>query len=313
MKAIATAVLFALGSAAAEAGPIYTFEFFDVPGAEHTFSQGLNDTGVIVGYYVDAANTAHAFIRDAGGYSTFQVFDEFNAIANGINNAGQITGFYFREDNGWSGFVKSGDAYSVFDVPGASFTIPTAINDAGLIVGTWQDGAGSHGFLKDGATYYDISFPGAIDTDPVAINNAGDIVGTYGDGLTHHGFIKRGDEYVSLDLLSDPLGINDAGLIAGNLNHIVGRVTDGLHKTDISIPLPYNGISLRDIDNLGRVLGTVRDAGGDFQAHGFVATPTADWHFDPEPPPPSVPEPMSLWLCGLGLAAAIRRHAKTKR
>ena len=316
MKSVAFAVLFALGAAAAQAGPIYTFEIFDVPGAKDTFAQGFNDAGVIVGYSVDAANMAHAFIRDGGGYSTFEVFDTFNTIPNGINNAGQITGFYTNDGNTWSGFVKSGDVYSVFDVPGASFTIPTGINDAGLIVGTWEDGAGSHGFLKDGGTYSDISFPGAIYTNPVGINNAGDIVGTYGDaGNISHGFIKRGEEYLTLNLLVGALGINDAGLIVGNGNGLFdGRVTDGVHYADIFIGQPYNGVFPRDIDNIGRVLGVTRDAFGDFRAHGFVATPTADWHFVPDPPPPPpVPEPLSLWLCGLGLAAAVRRHAKTKR
>lgn len=240
-----------------------------------------------------------------------------DTFPSGINNAGQITGFYYTDDPVVfaSGFVKTGDVYSVFDVPGARATMPTGINDAGLIVGNWSDDAGAHGFLKDGGTYSEIAFPGAIHTAPLGINAAGDIVGTYVDvGGVSYGFIKRGDDYLPLHLLSEASGINDAGLIAGvRGSGALGLVTDGVHVAYVNILLPFGGDAPADIDNIGRVLGSTRD--GDSRAHGFLATPTADWTFEPDLPPPStVPEPVSAWLCGLGLAAAVvRRHTATKR
>jgi uncharacterized membrane protein len=315
MQSVALAVLFVLGAAAAQAGPIYTFEILDEPGAKHTLAEDFNDAGVIVGYSIDASgNTAHAFVRDAAGYSTFKVLDAFDAVPFGINNAGLITGFYITDDPVvfWSGFVKSGDAYSVFNVPGAVATIPTGINDAGQIIGTWMDGAGSHGFLKDGESYSDITFPGATFTQPEAINNAGDIVGSYLDidGVSH-GFIKRGDEYLSLNLLSGATGINDAGLIAGVVNGSNGVVTDGVHLAHIVLLQPYNGSTPTDIDNFGHVLGNTSQL-NPARIHGFLATPTPDWMFEPEPPPPSIPEPASLWLCGLGLTEVVRRYTAAR-
>jgi len=148
---------------------------------------------------------------------------------------------------------------------------------------------------------------------------AGQSVGTYVDvGNSSHGFIKRGDEYLPLNLLAAAIAINDAGLIVGTAPGPSGegRVTDGVHHADIFLGHPYNGAFVRDIDNQGRVLGQTSEPNLNFRSHGFVATPTADWHFEPDPPPPPpppVPEPVSLWLCGLGLAAVVRRRTRTKR
>jgi len=40
-----------------------TITTFDVPGATNSFAQNINEKGTIAGYYYDASDTAHGFVR----------------------------------------------------------------------------------------------------------------------------------------------------------------------------------------------------------------------------------------------------------
>ena len=86
------------GLALGQQGSIITF---DVPGAGTGFRQGttatgINAAGAITGYYVDAQNFYHGFLRSPDG--TFTVFNAADAgtgtLSNGINDADAVTGYY---------------------------------------------------------------------------------------------------------------------------------------------------------------------------------------------------------------------------
>ncbi|MGA2072901.1 MAG: hypothetical protein ABSH52_05290 [Terriglobia bacterium] len=92
---------------------------FDAPGAgigtnfnQGTLAKGINPAGVITGYYVDASNVAHGFLRARdGAFITFDAPDagaDYNGgtFAVGINPAGVITGFYYDADFVSHGFVR---------------------------------------------------------------------------------------------------------------------------------------------------------------------------------------------------------------
>ena len=60
-----------------------TFIFFDVPGAgggfvQGTFPQTLNDADQIAGFYNDASDVSHGFLRDSDG--TIITFDGPGAV-----------------------------------------------------------------------------------------------------------------------------------------------------------------------------------------------------------------------------------------
>jgi hypothetical protein len=82
-----------------------TFTTFDAPGAgtgayEGTFGGGINTAGVIAGYYNDASDVYHGYVRAANGKIT--TFDSPGAgtgagqgtADGGINTAGDIAGYY---------------------------------------------------------------------------------------------------------------------------------------------------------------------------------------------------------------------------
>jgi hypothetical protein len=98
------------------------FTDFDVPGAgmtsqsfQGTIPQNINRFGDITGYYLDANNVYHAFVRNTDG--NFLTFDapgadttagDFNGtFAASNNDIGAITGYYVDATNVAHGFLRT--------------------------------------------------------------------------------------------------------------------------------------------------------------------------------------------------------------
>jgi hypothetical protein len=104
---------------------------------------GINAAGTIAGYYEDAKNVEHGFVRSRSGtITTFDAGTEGNGIASSstipaaINGAGIITGrvqttSIFGGGIGESGFERSAKGV----ITGVGIQQPTGINGEGAIVG----------------------------------------------------------------------------------------------------------------------------------------------------------------------------------
>jgi hypothetical protein len=154
-----------------------TITTFDAPGAgtsennvyvQGTFANSINDDGVIVGYYVDASDGFHGFVRAADGTITTinapgagtgtssLTGYQLGTKALSINDDGVIVGYYIDANEAYHGFmVSASGAITSFNAPGAveqeaTGTFPTSINGNGVIVGYYagtDDGtSGTHGF-----------------------------------------------------------------------------------------------------------------------------------------------------------------------
>jgi hypothetical protein len=231
-----------------------TFTTFNAPGAgtaagQGTIGIGINAPGAIEGYYLDASNVYHAFVRARNG--TITTFDAPGAgagafqgtVAFGLTDAGDITGYYLDGSNVVHGFLRTrSGAITTFDVPGAgtsSFqgTIAGNINAAGEISGEYVDASNVfHGFLRarDG-TFTTFDAPGA-GTGPgqgtftaffSGLNNEGTITAWYADaGGVLHGYVRApGGVITTFDALGAGTGsgqgteggtINRSGVIAGS-------------------------------------------------------------------------------------------------
>jgi uncharacterized membrane protein len=86
------------------------FTFLNVPGSTFTQALGLNNTGLVDGFFVDAAGNTHGFIYNVTT-GTYTEVDDPNAVGpagtviNGINDKGQIVGFYTDANGNVDGFV----------------------------------------------------------------------------------------------------------------------------------------------------------------------------------------------------------------
>lgn len=204
--------------------PAARFITFDAPGAGTGAFQGtgcfavtdcsvvLNNWGALTGYYLDANNVFHGFVRSPEG--RFTSFDspgadktpnDFNGtLPNAINDLGAITGAYYDVNGAGHGFLRTpGGAFKTFDVPGGSlFTNPIHLNLEGSIVGASLDENGVfQGFLRrpDGKFERWIG-PGACDATPAtgcygtaafSINLFGTIAGHYEDNnAIIHGLVR---------------------------------------------------------------------------------------------------------------------------
>lgn len=149
------------------------FTTFDAPGGgtgpyQGTGSPGssvpINLFGAIAGYYIDASDVVHGYLRNPwDGFTTFDIPGQesigigcYNDCSVGLNDWGAITGYYLDANNVYHGFVRSPlGIVTTFDAPGADTTandyngtFPVSINDQGEITGYYLDTQNvNHGFL----------------------------------------------------------------------------------------------------------------------------------------------------------------------
>ncbi len=161
----------------------FKFQAVDVPGAVETQVRGINNAGVVVGFYRVATDACiglatpnvqvppcdeRGFKIVDGVLTTLTVPGSLSTAIMGVNDAGDMVGYYTRtseaciiEQHGfiWSrqGMIQSIDYpdWTGFCGTDALWTMPFAISNAGTVVGTvWSvlDGYPSGGFVyKHGA------------------------------------------------------------------------------------------------------------------------------------------------------------------
>jgi hypothetical protein len=179
----------------------------------------INNFGVITGYYLDANNVYHGFVRSPDGkFTSFQAPwadtnpQDFNGtLPNAINDAGAITGEYYDVNNEEHGFLRSPEGkFTTFDVPGgtAGTTSPIALNLEGAIVGYYMDqNDGFQGFLRNpDGTFASWTAPGGCTSTP-----SDGCFGTAAFGINVFGFIAGGSEddsgnFVGHNLIRSPHG-----------------------------------------------------------------------------------------------------------
>jgi len=224
---------------------------------------GINDGGVIVGYFGDGniiANNGYVLVPRnhyaADNFTNLPAGDVATQTqAIGINNRStpDIVGFYTDGATGFThGFLDSNGTQTAVDDPAGSVPNVTApvqnllgINDFGSAAGFWVDNNGhEHGFIVaiNGAnvaqsTFTEIPpnlFPGAVATQASNITDEGLVCGfwTDGDG-NNHGFFGRpgrGFESFKVEIQgatatsTSPFGCNNLGEIVGSFTDAAGAV-----------------------------------------------------------------------------------------
>ena len=124
----------------------------EFPGASETYADFVSGLGNIVGSYVDAEGTYHAYLRGPGGsFATLGIPEIPNMeyfYLHGINDALVAVGRAKGEDGLPLTFVGNPVALQEFKVPGAVSTEGWNVNQDGSVVGHYDtaDG-GRHGFI----------------------------------------------------------------------------------------------------------------------------------------------------------------------
>jgi hypothetical protein len=235
---------------------------FDAPGADTTegdfngtFPAGINDAGLIAGYYIDASNVGHGFLRSPNG--SFTTFDPPGAgtapgqgtIVHGLNLEGTVVGS-FLNDKTYYAFIRTSDGkYKTFAAPGAcNMSIDDGchgsgawdINFFGTVVGPYEDTSGNfvaHTYVRSpNGKFTTFVVPGSsmeagqgtLPASLSGLNDFGAITGLYYDvNNVFHGYLRNPDgrfikfEAPGADTTDEffgtfPNSLNDFGSIAGD-------------------------------------------------------------------------------------------------
>jgi hypothetical protein len=231
-------------------GQIIIFDDSQAPAGtganQGTTPVGVNDIGVITGYYIDGNNATHGFVRTPDGKIT--TFDAPGAsdgtYPGNINNFGVIAGSFYDTNGVGHGFVRTaGGQVTTFDPPN-SVSGPTSygtssafINDLGVIAGSYYDASTSveYGYvLWPGGQFTEFAAPNAgtvayAGTQVSAVNLEGATTGgVLDDNFEYHSFVRAADGTASTynvqgqimvpdsDAGSLAVGINALGVVAGH-------------------------------------------------------------------------------------------------
>lgn len=151
---------------------------------------GVNDSGIAVGFYVDAMGSSHGYVYDINAHKYLSENPPLgtgvkSVTPTGINDPDSIVGFFVNSHDDTRGFLvrKASPHLFILNVPGSDATTPFGVNKFGLVVGTYTKGSKNFGFTwtrKSG--YQTIKDPkGPNQTFVNGVNSAGDLVGFYVD------------------------------------------------------------------------------------------------------------------------------------
>jgi probable HAF family extracellular repeat protein len=84
-----------------------SFTQIDVPGATETEALGINNTGQIVGQFLDRIFLFHGFLDTSGSFTQIDVPGAIQTSAFGINDAGQIVGVFNDSTGTTHGFLAT--------------------------------------------------------------------------------------------------------------------------------------------------------------------------------------------------------------
>ena len=198
-----------------------------------SIAYGINAAGQVVGDSTDASGNSRAFLYSGGMLTDLGTLGGTDAHARGINDAGVIVGgsqpgAAFPND-GAHAFLYHDGTMQDLGTLGGGFSWAHAINDAGQVAGysLIAGDAAWHPFLYSDGVMHDLGSFGGDIGEARAINSAGVVVGYSsfaGFGFSHAFVVANGSlvdlntvtDGLGIQVLTDAVGINDAGQIVAN-------------------------------------------------------------------------------------------------
>jgi hypothetical protein len=152
---------------------------------------GVNDEGIVVGFYNDANGVSHGYEYNVWTRQFSTVVDPndpgASLTASAINDRGHVAGVYTNPATGnMDGFLLRHGRFTDLAVPGASTTMALGVNNFDEVVGVYTPSGTTelHGFTwtpRHGFTTVDD--PNGVGTTTInGVNDFGQLVGFYVDG-----------------------------------------------------------------------------------------------------------------------------------
>lgn len=262
----------------------YRFITIEIKGSPNAVADGINNDGLVTGYYQDSKSHYHGFVWRDGAFETMDYPGATYTLLYGVNNRDVAIGYY------GDGTTQHTVTYSVRsrtwrvlpDIPGYSQNEGYGINDHGVAVGNAFTSSSSVAWIWDpeALSYSFFAVPKAANhtTSPSGLNDKGQVAGYFADASgVYHGFLKEYGTYTIIDVPGAtntyPDGLNDRGVIQGQIYDIAGAAegflaTPGGHFAIVNYPGPKM-TALVGINDRGDVCGGYWEVFG-FN-HAFVA------------------------------------------
>jgi probable HAF family extracellular repeat protein len=126
------------------------FELLNIPASTSAQATGINNSGDVCGFFVDAKGVNHGFLLIRGRFELLHFPASAGTQALGLNNKGQVVGVYTDSSKNSHGFVytvRTKTFQSVDDPDGIGTTVVNGINDKGLLVGFFGTAPINSGFV----------------------------------------------------------------------------------------------------------------------------------------------------------------------
>lgn len=276
-----------LTAAGQQARPQYRFTEIPVPGPGFAF--GINDRGLVTGFYTDTATgDVLSFLYERGVLTTGIAAPGATVTSLGpANNRGVEIGNYGDLTHQQAVFhdIRRGTFITLPEIPGMPFSFGDGVNDFGhasgvaYASGDFNNGGNGLGlnWIWDGENYSFFNVPGAVNGAAAGgINNRDQVAGYYLDssGLPK-GFVKDGPNFTIIAapgaIYTLALGINNLGVVSGeyvDANHVHHGYfwRNGQFVTvDVNIPGAL-GNEWYGSNEHGDLAGVYMDAGHEFRA-----------------------------------------------
>ncbi len=258
----------------------YTIINLDAGRSDTSYPYGINDAGVVVGYYYTPTLEQRAFLYDGGTRVDLGSLGGNVAVAHGVNNLGQVVGESMNASGDLRAFVwESSTGMRDLGTLGGPSSAGYAINESGEVVGYSDFAASYHAFVYWGGVMSQLGTLGYAYSGAFDINESSQIVGVLVDhmGDATAFLYENGTLYdLGAPLLSQSQAwvINDEGLVAGSAWGpgedqsflCAGGLVVNLGAL-AGLPKTY----AVGINNAGQVVGTSRDATNTV-SHAFIYT-----------------------------------------
>ena len=210
------------------AGAHYKFLTIGPEDSPYVVADGIDNAGLVTGYYEDSSSVFHGFVWRNGAFQTVDYPGAAYTYLFGVNNRGVAIGYYGdgTTNHTVTYNVASGAWTALPDIPNYSQNDGYCVNDLGVAVGNAFGTSTAAAWLWDPATlsYFFMAVPGAADysTSPSCLNDRNQVAGYYVDASgAYQGFIEHGGVYKTVVVPGAedtyPDGINNAGTIQGQI------------------------------------------------------------------------------------------------
>lgn len=274
--ALALLATSALTTGAIAATHTYTYQLFSVANALQTNPVGLNNSGTVVGYYVDSSYNNHGFTYQNAKLTTFDVPKATSTKAVGINDRGEIVGNYTDASGTTHGFLRTAaGAYKTIDPTGSLATGLDAISPTGVAVGvSIQSGGTTEVFTYKNGVYSTIINGGSA--IPVGINAHGSVAGYYEPAHQYEtSFLYENGTATTIPLsnvtFAQSFAINKHTAVVGQVANTQHQEFGFLYKNGkvkVFGPPTYTDSFFTGINDLGLITGAAFTPAG--VASGFV-------------------------------------------